>query len=121
MQDILAERKKVLLARDVPARKVPHWPQLAVKNMYPQMLRLHPGLIDYLPALTGEKDLRYPERDYFYRILNSLYPETYDELIEQAAKSRKPKAKNLQDEQWALAIKADWMDQLLRYDYISCK
>ena len=31
LEDILYERKKVLLQKDVPAKKVPGWPELSVK------------------------------------------------------------------------------------------
>ena len=34
IQDILYQRKKVLLQKDVPAKKIPSWPELAVKNCY---------------------------------------------------------------------------------------
>ena len=31
LEDILHERKKVLLQKDVPAKKVPAWPELSVR------------------------------------------------------------------------------------------
>jgi hypothetical protein len=34
MQDILCGKKKVLYLKDVPAFKVPNWPELSVKHCY---------------------------------------------------------------------------------------
>ena len=35
IQDILAGRKLALLQKDVPARHMPHWPELSVKTIHP--------------------------------------------------------------------------------------
>ena len=37
--DILYERKKVLLQKDVPAKKIPGWPELSVKRCLPIILK----------------------------------------------------------------------------------
>jgi hypothetical protein len=71
----------VLLQKNVPARKVPHWPQLALKIIYPQIAKMAPDILQYLPDLEGKNDDRYPERDFFYRVLNALHPELVEELI----------------------------------------
>ncbi len=63
-----------------------------------------------------------PERDFFYHVLLALHPETFEDLLEQASKSRQPKNNaNLQDEQWAMNIQPEWMERLLEYDYTSSK
>ena len=121
LQGILKGSKTALKATEVPARKVPHWPELALKNVYQQLVKTHPDLLEYLPALTGQTSLRYPERKFFYRVLNALHPQTYENLLTQAAKHRAPKEKNLQEEQWMLNIQEEWVNELLRYDSTSCK
>ena len=65
--------------------------------------------------------MRLPEREFFYKVLYKLHPETVDELIRQAYEHRKPKPTNLQEQQWSMCVKPEWMDQLLLYDYTSCK
>ena len=40
---------------DVPARKVPVWKELAVKDLYPQVISIHPDVMEYLPDLTGSE------------------------------------------------------------------
>ena len=51
----------------------------------------------------------------------ALYPDTVEDLVRQAAKAKKPPEKALQEEQWTMAIKPEWIDQLLLHDYTSCK
>ena len=38
IQDILYGRKKVLMQKDVPAKKIPSWPELSVKNCYAMII-----------------------------------------------------------------------------------
>ena len=120
IQDIIGGTKHALLQRDVPARHMPHWPELSVKTIHPQMLKMHPDLAQYLPDVQGN-DLRLPERDFFYRVAYALHPDTVEELVTQAADARKPKAEDLQEQQWTMKVKDEWMDRLLQYDYVSCK
>jgi hypothetical protein len=65
-QAIFCGRKKALLQKDVPARHVPHWDELAVKIIHPQVLAQLPELVDYLPDPQGKNDKRLPDRDFFY-------------------------------------------------------
>ena len=55
IQDILYKRKKVLLQKDTPAKKVPMWPELSVKNCYPTVVKNNPEVLDYLPDLHGKE------------------------------------------------------------------
>ena len=121
LQDIMCERKKALKVKDVPARKVPHWPQLAVKIIYPQVANIVPEFLHYLPDLEGKNEDRYPERDFYYRALNALYPHIVDTLVNEAAAVRTPKSQNLAEAQWKVSITEEWMDRLLMYDYNSSK
>ena len=98
LQEIMQDRKKVLKTKDVPARKIPHWPQLAIKSIYPQVVERFPDILFYLPELEGKQEDRYPDRDFFYRVVNALHPEVVDNLINEAATVRMPKGQNLQEE-----------------------
>jgi len=60
-----------------------------------------------------------PDRDFFYRILFALYPNTVEELLRQAHQARKVPAKNLQEEQWAVNIRPEWIENLLLHDFTS--
>ena len=121
IQDILNGRKKVLLTKDIPGTVVPQWNELAVKDIYPRVIDELPDLKLYLPALHGKKDPRMPDRDFFYKVLSALYPKKLDKLIDQARVERGPKAINLNEQQWSMAVNEAWMNNLLLYDFESCK
>ena len=79
----------------MPARKVPNWPELAVKNAYEHAVKL-PGVLEYLPEPQGtEENLRLPERDFFWKVLIALHSDQVEDWIKQAKEMRKPKAVNL--------------------------
>ena len=117
----MSGQKKVLKQSDVPSRKIPNWPQLSVKDIYPQATKLHPELLDYLPDPTGKKKERLPERVFFYRVFYKLFPETVEQLVKDAAIHRTHGKKNLQDQQWGMKVKPEWMDELLKYEFVSSK
>ena len=49
LQAIFAGKKKALRTTDVPAQRMPHWTEMAVKIIYPHLVAIHPDLLDYLP------------------------------------------------------------------------
>ena len=55
IQDILYGRKKVLLQKDVPAKKIPSWGELSVKNCYENVIQNVPQALDYLPDPHGKE------------------------------------------------------------------
>ena len=50
----------------------------------------------------------------------ALYPNETDTYISEVEKDRR-KQPNLQDKQWSMEIKDEFIDELLKYDYISTK
>ena len=80
-----------------------------------------PEIGEYLPDLIGKNDKRMPERDFFYKVVNARRPDIVDSAIEQALALRKPKGQQLQEQQWAMTVKDEWIDQLLLHDYSSTK
>lgn len=54
-----------------------------MKLIYPQVVQRKPEIQLYLPDITEGKqgDIRYPERDFFYKVLNSLHPDMVTDLI----------------------------------------
>ena len=48
-------RKKVLLQKDVPAKKIPSWIELSVKNCYDTVIQNVPEALDYLPDPHGKE------------------------------------------------------------------
>jgi len=62
---------------EVPAKTVPHWPGLTVKNVYPQVNEW-PNVLSYLP----DYDNKLPERDFFFKVLYTLHPDKVEMMIE---------------------------------------
>ena len=75
------------------------------------------GVQDYLPAWDGKP----PERDFFFKVLYTLHPNRVDEMIEQAGENRNKGQKNLQDRQWSVVMPPEWINELLKYDFVSSK
>ena len=71
---------------------MPHWPGLTVKNVYPQVHEW-PNVLHYLP----DWDNKFPERDFFFKVLYTLHPDKVESMIEQAGARRNTGQKNLQD------------------------
>jgi hypothetical protein len=90
----LSGKKKALLQADVPARTIPNWPQLTVKRYYQEALAL-PMVADYLPDPTGKDEQRLPERDFFFKVLNSLHPDYIKTIVKLASNERSTKSQNL--------------------------
>ena len=116
LQAILYGQKKCLRQKEVPAKTVPHWPGLTVKNVYPQVWDW-PNVREYLP----DWDNKFPERDFFFKVLYTLHPEKVESMIEQAGESRNKSQKNLQDRQWSLVMPPEWVNELLKHDFVSSK
>ena len=92
IQDLLCKKKKALLQKDVPARKVPMWPQLAIKRVFDQIIALHPDHMTFLPKRQVSMKSIVTLREFFYKVLFKLHPNTVDDLIKQAAKAKQPAA-----------------------------
>ena len=52
--------------------QVPHYDELSVRNIYP-MFKKDPEFAKYFPDAYNQG--KGPSRDYFFGILNTLYPE----------------------------------------------
>ena len=75
--------------------------------------------MDYFPTQTG-KVIQYPEYDYFWATLLTLMPDQVQNYINQIEEERRPKA-NLQDQKFACDIDDEYIDELLKYDFVSKK
>lgn len=72
---------------------------------------------DYLPEYDG----KLPERDFFFKVLYTLHPDKVEGMIEEAGELRNKGQKNLQDRQWSLMMPPEWINELLKHDFVSCK
>jgi len=82
---ILIGKKKCLLQKDVPNRSVPKWPQLALKNIYSDVIKAYPELLEYFPD-PEPNSTRFPPREFFFAIFAALKPLDFDQMLKDAAK-----------------------------------
>ena len=79
-QDIMYGKKKVLLQKDVPAKRIPGWPELSVKNCYGMITQNCPEALEYLPDPHG-KEQKLPEREFFWQVMYSQFPQQVEDFI----------------------------------------
>ena len=82
---VLLGEKKLLKVSEKRSVNVPKYDELGVKHIYPKFKR-DPEVMQYLQD-SYPKD-RYPDREYFFTVLNTVHPEHVKRLIEHAQKER---------------------------------
>lgn len=65
----------------MPAKKVPAWPELSVKQCYGIVTNNCPEALDYLPDPHGKEHEKLPERDFFWMVVYSLFPDSVEQYI----------------------------------------
>ena len=72
LKDVLVGKKQLFKKVEVKDINVPHYDELAVKALYPQFKK-DPIFMSYFPDKypAGKS----PPRDYFFNVLNTLYPD----------------------------------------------
>ena len=61
LNQIMYQRKKYLLQKDVPAFNIPRWPELYVQNCYKTVTEGCPEVLEYLPDPCGTAGKTLPE------------------------------------------------------------
>lgn len=90
-----------------------------MKACYWKAIEALPELASYLPDPYG-KEQRLPERTFFWQVMYAKFPQETEKYIAEVEESKKSKT-NLQDQQFELNIKEEFIDELLKYDYSSKK
>ena len=72
---------------------------------------------EYLPDYDG----KLPERDFFFKILYTNHPDKMEAMIEESNAMRSKHQKNLQDRQCGIVMPPEWVNELLKYDFVSSK
>ena len=79
--------------RQVIYFKIPNYPELGVKNVWPLIENNH-DLMMYFPNF---KPSQFPENEFMYGVLNTLKPNEVRELVAQSLKDRAPKSQDEKD------------------------
>ena len=85
LKDVLCGKKALLKKGEVQHVQVPHYEELSVRNIYP-MFKKDAHFQQYFPD-KYPKD-KGPNREYFFNLLATLYPEYLKGCMDHAAQKR---------------------------------
>ena len=85
MRSLLNDEKKIFSMAEIRPINVPKYDELSVKNIYPS-IKDDAELMQYFPDQLPEN--RWPDRTYFFTILNTLRPEYMKKIVLHASKMR---------------------------------
>ena len=85
LKEVLAGQKQLMKKADVKAVQVPQYDELSVRNLWPEMKK-DAHFLSFFPT-KYPKD-KGPPRDYFFNLLNTLYPEYLQQLMANANEAR---------------------------------
>jgi len=83
LKKVFMDEKKLLKKKAVDYISVPHWDELAVNKLWPQMqsdAAFNIYFQDEYPDAKG------PCREYFFNILNTTYPDYLAQIMSHASK-----------------------------------
>jgi hypothetical protein len=107
-RDVMAEKKRLLPVACVRSVNVPKYEDISVKVLFPRMAKDKEFML-YMPNhMTAA---RLPSAEYFYSLLNTLYPELMKGLIDRANELRHKKTEDNAKEE-TIFCSEQWMTDL---------
>ena len=117
LKAIIEGKKQLLKATAVKRVSVPHYEELAVKNIFPRV-KDEPEVMVYLPDKLPKSKL--PDRQYFFNVLNTVRQEYVTELIAHANRQRFS-ADRPDIEMETISVHENWWAELTSLPFVSCK
>ena len=117
LKAILANEKKLLKKKSVDYISVPHWAELAVNKLWPQMktdAAFNIYFQDEYPDVKG------PCREYFFNILNTIYPDYLAQIMSHASKMRFS-AEGVGQQRHVIRASEEWVEALKHMPFKSSK
>ena len=85
LKAVLTDDKRLMKKKAVDFIHVPGWDELAVKKLWPDLKEDAEFKVYFQDEYANEKG---PCREYFFNILNTVYPEYLGNIMSHAAKER---------------------------------
>jgi hypothetical protein len=114
---LLKDGKKLMPLRDVRTVNVPKFDELSVKNIFPKKMD-DPRFMAYFPDKSPRG--RWPNRTYFFNILNTLEPGQTEEMIRHANKLRNAVQEGEREDQ-NVVVTEEWWQALHKTPFVSGK
>ena len=117
LKQVLNNKKKLLKLKDVKWVNPPKYDEISVVNLYPKY-QADADFMAFMPNHQPKGKL--PDRAYFFNVLNTLYEEQVQKMIEHANQLRFESSKAGIEEEEVL-VSGEWWDKLNLMPYFSCK
>ena len=117
LKEVFAEDKELLELKEVRWINVPLFDELSVIKIWP-MTKEDTQFMKYFPQKLPKG--RVPDREYFFNILNTLYPLYVQEIIRHANDQRNSVANDAQARE-TIEVSDKWWEALNAVPFISCK
>ena len=115
LKDVLAGKHSFLLNKDIKVCKITQYSEISVKLIYERALK-HPNLAKYMPpALPKGRTI---DKEYFYNVFNTLYPEEVSALLKHANEKRYTVENDTVKEN-SILLTDDWANQLEEMPFVS--
>ena len=114
---VLAGKKQLYKKAEIKWIEVPGYPEISVKGIFPQFSK-DPIFMSYFPDVypVGKG----PPREYFFNILNTMYPDYLEQILAHANKQRMTSEGETMKAE-SIKISQYWEEQLASMPYLSCK
>ena len=117
LREVFVEKKQLFKKTEVRHIAVPHYDELSVKNLWPEVKK-DPVFLSYFPSVYPKG--KGPPREYFFNVLNTVMPEYLAKILDHANKERMAAdGQKMQSE--AIHISPYWEEQLKAMPYLSSK
>ena len=117
LRKILLEEKKLLTLEEKKEVSVPKYDELSVNMLYPKF-KDDARFMAYFPDILPKG--RWPDRKYFFNVMNTLYPE-YTQSLVQTANNNRCLAGDGEDAGAAIHVSNEWWAKLNALPHMKCK
>ena len=117
MRQVLKGEKSLLPIAECKFVTVPQYDELGVKNLFPKFL----GDSEVMQYLQDEYPKnRYPDRTYFFTILNTVHPEYMRDMIAHANNARYAPFGQAKEHD-TVVVNDEWLEKLKSLPFFSSK
>ena len=117
LRQVFVEKKLLLALDEVQWVTVPKYDELSVSNVM-ETLKHDENLLLYLPDNMPKG--KTPDREYFFNVLNTLYPEYVQKMIKKSQENRMSAASSAHED-GVVHVSDEWWKKLNANPYFSCK
>ena len=117
LRQVFTDEKRLFKKNQVSYVHVPHFDELSVKKLWLDLKDDDAFNIYFQDKFADAKG---PSREYFFNILNTVYPQYLKQIMEHASKQRFS-AEGEEVKQQAIKATDAWYAELQKMPFVSCK